>query len=372
MDLNIFIAELIPVIIIVMLVLFPRETVLNSSSILGKFIAVSIIAFYSQYNALYGLVICLLVIWYYQSDFLERRVLAEGMDNMGSDKSDMPSMPGPSSGSSTSMSMPGPSGTSPSSSSMPTPGSGAGPGPSSTKMPTPSAKMDGPTASAPSIPTPGGPASSPPLNTQVSKDTTTKDTTKDTNTKDTAVPTTPSPKGGIPTVPSPGVGTSSSSSSSSSTSSDTKKVPSPGSESDSLSSSIVTSTAGEETMTNYSDAYPDKVSPIPKASDAIFRQQHCSPELELLYKNVPVRHNEMITQLYPELSFDNDKSCNPCDPSCRFSIMDNKINTERNILASKGTRGKEGLSVLEWAKSWFVNKSEPFDGIKTSVASYFQ
>jgi hypothetical protein len=134
----------------------------------------------------------------------------------------------------------------------------------------------------------------------------------------------------------------------------------------------VTSTAGEETMTNYSDAYPDKVSPIPKASDAIFRQQHCSPELELLYKNVPVRHNEMITQLYPELSFDNDKSCNPCDPSCRFSIMDNKINTERNILASKGTRGKEGLSVLEWAKSWFVNKSEPFDGIKTSVASYFQ
>ena len=76
MGLNTFIAELIPIIIIVMLVLFPREMILNSSSILGRLVAVLIIVFYSQYNALYGLVICLLVIWYYQSDFLEKRILS--------------------------------------------------------------------------------------------------------------------------------------------------------------------------------------------------------------------------------------------------------------------------------------------------------
>jgi hypothetical protein len=67
------IAKLLPVIILSILFLHKDETIDFSHTILGKLIAVTIILFYITYDILYGIVTCLLVILYYQFDFVEER-----------------------------------------------------------------------------------------------------------------------------------------------------------------------------------------------------------------------------------------------------------------------------------------------------------
>ena len=67
------IAKILPIIIVSVLFLYQDETIDFSHTILGRLIAVSIILFYITYDILYGIVACLLVILYYQFDFVEER-----------------------------------------------------------------------------------------------------------------------------------------------------------------------------------------------------------------------------------------------------------------------------------------------------------
>ena len=64
------IEEFLPIIIIFSLLAYPKTAVKFSHSILGRFIAVSTIIFYSSIDKYLGLFVCGLVIYYYQMDSL--------------------------------------------------------------------------------------------------------------------------------------------------------------------------------------------------------------------------------------------------------------------------------------------------------------
>jgi len=110
--------------------------------------------------------------------------------------------------------------------------------------------------------------------------------------------------------------------------------------------------------------YPTELSPLKTESETIFRNQFCSEELDLMYKNTKILHKENIQPLFPELSFANNNVCNPCDSGCHFR----KINKETELM-SKSARGNDE-GIWEWATSWFIGKTEPYQGIGY-VASYF-
>lgn len=74
------IAEFIPIILIVLFALFTRQMIEQSHTILGKFIAIVIIVFYSSIDVLFGVVACGLFIVFYQKVFAYNQY-TENMDN---------------------------------------------------------------------------------------------------------------------------------------------------------------------------------------------------------------------------------------------------------------------------------------------------
>jgi len=75
--------------------------------------------------------------------------------------------------------------------------------------------------------------------------------------------------------------------------------------------------------TEYSD--------IPNPPNAIdeFRKRNCNKN-HLNHKNVNVKL-ENVGFIFPELDFKQDE-CNPCDKNCIFSIVENKLGTEHNLI----------------------------------------
>ena len=65
------VAQFIPIIVIITLLSYSTEFVNMSNTILGKIFAICIVLFYTSLDKYMGLVLCLLVIVYYQSDFVE-------------------------------------------------------------------------------------------------------------------------------------------------------------------------------------------------------------------------------------------------------------------------------------------------------------
>ena len=63
--------QFIPIVLIFVFLRYTRDSVALSHTVLGKLFAVSLILFYAKIDAVYGLVICLLVICYYQTDYVE-------------------------------------------------------------------------------------------------------------------------------------------------------------------------------------------------------------------------------------------------------------------------------------------------------------
>jgi len=116
-------------------------------------------------------------------------------------------------------------------------------------------------------------------------------------------------------------------------------------------------------------AYTNEKLPIQSESKVIFRNQQCNPDLELVYKNQIIHENNVIPNIFPEIQFtDDNKPCNPCDPSCPFSI---KSSLEKKEWIGQSTRGKTSLEeAMDWANSFFVNKNEPFSGVDLNIASY--
>jgi energy-coupling factor transporter transmembrane protein EcfT len=76
------IIQFIPIIIIFVLLKFSKQFVSFSFTILGKFIAIMIIIFYSSIDLIVGLFVCCLVILYYQSDYLENMLNLDDSINM--------------------------------------------------------------------------------------------------------------------------------------------------------------------------------------------------------------------------------------------------------------------------------------------------
>ena len=75
--------------------------------------------------------------------------------------------------------------------------------------------------------------------------------------------------------------------------------------------------ASFETMQN-KDGYPEE-----------FRKQYCEGNI-LKYKDMNVR-GDMIEHIFPEVEYKDDK-CNPCSETCDFSIIENRIKTENQLI----------------------------------------
>lgn len=68
---TLFIVEVIPVFLIIMFILYTKSMVQLSYSSLGKLVAVCLIVGYTIFDPLYGLVMCMMIILYYQLDYVE-------------------------------------------------------------------------------------------------------------------------------------------------------------------------------------------------------------------------------------------------------------------------------------------------------------
>jgi hypothetical protein len=123
---------------------------------------------------------------------------------------------------------------------------------------------------------------------------------------------------------------------------------------------------------------------IQSESETVFKNQHCSVDLDFIYKKQIVQHPETIQMLFKELEFLNDKPCNPCDPNCSFSsnLTGNLVEKSNGIKVplplekeermGYNSRGKNSVEeAFEWANSWVVNKLEPYFGVGGgNTASY--
>lgn len=66
-----FCISLIPIIIFYLLLAYTKGAITFSNTILGKLIAIILIAFYANVDPILGLLVCILIIIYYQSDYVE-------------------------------------------------------------------------------------------------------------------------------------------------------------------------------------------------------------------------------------------------------------------------------------------------------------
>jgi hypothetical protein len=65
-----------------------------------------------------------------------------------------------------------------------------------------------------------------------------------------------------------------------------------------------------------------------------FQKEHCVNG-ELIYKETRV-NPEMSEHVFSELQFEHSP-CNPCNPSCKFSIIEQKIKTEEELVKPKNS-----------------------------------
>jgi hypothetical protein len=63
--------NILPIIVASVLYLYYKETAVFAHSILGKLVAIVLIILYTSVDVLYGALVCALVIFYYQTDYVE-------------------------------------------------------------------------------------------------------------------------------------------------------------------------------------------------------------------------------------------------------------------------------------------------------------
>ncbi len=89
------------------------------------------------------------------------------------------------------------------------------------------------------------------------------------------------------------------------------------------------------TFTPYEQEVYDKLNMELKERQKTFRETNCSKGA-LIHKGVPV-NKEMAEHVFPELKFDGSP-CNPCDNTCAFSILAQKLNMEDELTRPKSSR----------------------------------
>lgn len=66
-----------------------------------------------------------------------------------------------------------------------------------------------------------------------------------------------------------------------------------------------------------------------------FLEKYCV-DGKLKYKEYDI-HSEMAEHVFPEVKSDGHSACNPCNPTCKFSISNNKLRTEEEIVKPKSS-----------------------------------
>lgn len=79
-----WILNFLPIVLVFLVATYTPEMAGYSQTILGKIVAVSVILLYSSIDTLTGVFVCVLIILYYQTDYVESFVEAstEGMENL--------------------------------------------------------------------------------------------------------------------------------------------------------------------------------------------------------------------------------------------------------------------------------------------------
>jgi hypothetical protein len=87
----------------------------------------------------------------------------------------------------------------------------------------------------------------------------------------------------------------------------------------------------KENMMNYVELYQDNKDILLKNETLQndFRKNHCV-DGELTHKDMSVKY-EMAEHVFPEIKF-RRASCNPCLKACEFSIIEQKLQTEDNLV----------------------------------------
>ena len=70
-DVTIYLAEFIPLIVFYLLVSHSDEMIMFTHTTFGRLIVVALILFYASIHYLYGILVCLFIIFYYQTDVVE-------------------------------------------------------------------------------------------------------------------------------------------------------------------------------------------------------------------------------------------------------------------------------------------------------------
>jgi len=263
------IIKLLPIIIVFLLVVYSREFVELSHTILGKFMAVSIIVFYIKCDILYGLLACLLVIFYYQSDFAEqydnvRVINLEGFQEGAKSKK----------------------------------------------------KKSKKESSKPSS----------------STDTESPEEIEKQANAEQAVAEAEEAKANAEKAAAEAEEATSNA--------EKAKTDAEVAEIEKEEAQITLNTMDNEQFTNYNELYPDLAAAHMQNDHKIndvksyFKKQYCKKG-ELKYKNILVK-NEMVTHIFPEVNFENGP-CNPCLDTCKYSIIEEKMKTEDELVKPKNS-----------------------------------
>ena len=257
------IIKLLPIIIVFLLVVYSREFVEFSHTILGKLIAVSIIVFYIKCDILYGLLACLLVIFYYQSDFAEqydnvRVINLEGFREGAKSKKKKLSLPPPP--------------------------------PETPEEMEKRANAEQAVAEAEEA--------------KANAEKAAAEAEEATSNAEKA------------------------------------KTDAEVAEIEKEKAQITLNATDNEQFSNYNELYPDPVAAHMQNDHKIndvksyFKKQYCKKG-ELKYKNILVK-NEMVTHVFPEVKFENGP-CNPCLDTCKYSIIEEKMKTEEDLVKPKNS-----------------------------------
>lgn len=71
----------------------------------------------------------------------------------------------------------------------------------------------------------------------------------------------------------------------------------------------------------------------------------------IMYKDMPVKP-EMVDHVFSEVHFTSDTKCNPCDRTCAYSIIENKLATEEEL-----GRPKNSNDVFAWFSHLFTKRA---------------
>lgn len=84
-----------------------------------------------------------------------------------------------------------------------------------------------------------------------------------------------------------------------------------------------------ETFENYQDTYSNQNMEVEDVNAIQSFKEHSCKNGKLQYKGMDV-NNEMTSHVFPEITFKDDY-CNVCSPTCKFSIIEAKLRSEKKV-----------------------------------------